>query len=401
MNNHPKLTYFYVWTCDIIALLIIIFSIFHLEIYSVETWVHFLIWASIIAIARLGVLDLIGLNVGVGLQSAVELAALVIIPFPLYCLSIIISFILIVIKRIKSNHPEPFLGPDFNAANVIISGLCAVSVYSYLLVLFEPIPFAETLAILPTALIYSAMNLLLLSSLLSIDLNKPLREVGSLDNDALIGEGIMIAGGALVGRIYQLDPSLIVVMLIPMALLNKSLNKINESKLAYIDGKTGLYNYRYFDETIAQQFKKAKETKKPLSIIFGDMDHLREVNNTYGHLNGDRALEAVAKVFKDTGGKGTIASRFGGEEFVLIAPGLSKRKTARLAEKIRRNIEKKEITLDNGEKIHATISLGVASYPEDAKSIEKLITYADEAVYAAKHAGRNKVRIHKPNLPKT
>jgi diguanylate cyclase (GGDEF)-like protein len=355
-------------------------------------WLHFILVVITISVMRLGMLSLIGFNVGVRVQSTVEIAALIILPFPLFCFAIVLSYIITVMSRIQTKHRSPFVGPDFHASIVIIAGLCASSVYSYLLNFFDYLPYSETIVILPTAIIFSIMKLFLQSILLSIEQNKPISEISIVNNKSFVTEAIMVATGAIIARIYQLDPALILVMLIPVILLKKSL--MFEVKSAYIDNKTGLYNYRYFDETISLEYKKAKKTKAPLSLIFADMDLLREINNKYGHSNGDKALKVVATTIKNTIGLNNIATRFGGEEFVIIVPNMSKKQATLLAEEIRRKVANTEVEIDNGKVINVSISLGVASFPEDAKTIKQLISFADHAVYAAKNKGRNKVSNH-------
>lgn len=402
LRKHPVATYLFVWSCDLIALVVVVLALLTMPEYSKNTWFDFAIWTAIMCIARLGSIPLFGLNVNAGVATAFEFAAILVLPLPLYCLTILVSSLIIALKRVYEKHPEPFLGPDFNAANLIISALVASQVYTYVSEFLTEAYFGPTFAILPTALVYEGIQVMLLTILLSIDQQRPWRKVGSLDPDALFNDSIMLIAGAIIGRIYHLEAELLFLMLLPLLFLHKTFDQMNKAKLAYIDGKTGLHNYRHLDEQLNELVSKATPAQ-PLALIFGDMDHLRDINNTYGHPTGDQALIVVARAFSNACIDDAVAARFGGEEFVLLLPGTSKFHAAEIAEQVRSAVEQTAVTLENGDPLHLTISLGVASYPDDAHSVEELVKAADEAVYAAKHTGRNRVCIYgrRDNVPET
>lgn len=192
----------------------------------------------------------------------------------------------------------------------------------------------------------------------------------------------------------MLDRTTILLTLVPLALLQRTLQRIQFARLADIDGKTNLYNYRYLDVQLNEEVRKATQSGRSLSLIFGDMDYLRDINNTYGHLAGDRALKAVARVFRRYARPGDVAARFGGEEFVLLLPGMEREQAWEIAEQIRRDTATHRLTTDDGGVFSVTISLGLATFPADANTVQGLIKAADEAVYTAKHNGRNQVCVH-------
>jgi diguanylate cyclase len=397
VRRHPPGTYAFVWTCNLAALLFAVGALLRAPLLSYEprVWIDFGVWTLIVCVARLGVIQLAGSNVNAGWFTAIEFGAALILPFPLFCAAILLSFVLIVLKRIRKRHPEPYLGPDFNAANSILSARAAGATYHWVLgVLPGEVTGAATAAVLPSAIAFVTVHTLLLTTILAIDERKKWWQVSSLGADALVSDGMMITAGCLLGRLYQEDPSLLGFTLLPLLFLQKTLGRLNEAKLAYIDGKTGLYNYRYLDEALADLFKKASHGRKPLSLVFGDMDHLRDINNTYGHLAGDKALAAVARAFLDAGVPDAVAARFGGEEFVLVLPGYEKGQAAEVAELIRQAAASTAVPIEGGQVIRVTISMGVAAYPEDAGTLEQLVKAADEAVYEAKHMGRNRVCLY-------
>lgn len=395
MKKHPVLTYIYVWTINIIAISLFIYSLYHFQSYSLETWISFGIWTIILSVGRVGgFFKLIGIKILSGWATAIELAAAIVLPFPLLCMSTLISTIFIFGKRIKNKHPEPFLGPDFNASNNMISAFVSRSLYNKVNLLFSHTIFKIIVPLLTFALVYAVIQVSLLTILISIDLKKNWKEVGTVNLDSLLSEAILIITGTLLGLIYDIDPFLIILMLIPLLLLHSMLDKVNRSKLVYLDEKTKLYNYRYFDEKLRELFKKATEDNTHISLIFADMDHLRDVNNNYGHPVGDKALKTVAGILNENKSSNIIPVRFGGEEFVLILSGYDKTQTGKIAEEIRKKIEKKDILLDDENKINVTMSFGVASYPEDVSEMDELIKSADDSVYVAKKSGRNKVVLY-------
>ena len=141
----------------------------------------------------------------------------------------------------------------------------------------------------------------------------------------------------------------------------------------------------------------ARETGQPLSLLLTDIDHFKKFNDTYGHQIGDLVLKEVAKVLISTAKGKDIAARYGGEEFAMIAPGRNLEAARVVAEKYRERIEK--LTVKNpsnkGEKqLKVTVSVGVATFDPGADHENKhLIERTDQALYAAKHAGRNRVEI--------
>lgn len=390
-NRHPLSARLFVWGCDLVAAGLMIVSLTRGGSITPTDWVRWAFWTTLLCVAFLGSILFTTLQVYSGWSMALDFAAALILPFPLFCLAMVTRCAVMIVNRILRKHPEPFLGPDFNAANLIFDGGVAMILHRTLTVLLRDYPFGQTMAILLAAAGFLVVQLAFLTTLLALDQKKPWRKVGCLDPDALLTDGLMVVAGAVVARIYQFDPYLLVLTLVILISLHRMLQRINEAKLAFIDGKTNLHNYRYFDHALADGCKKAAQTHQPIAIIFADMDHLRDVNNTYGHLVGDQALVHVANAFRNVQLPGAVACRFGGEEFVLMLPGYDKVMAAEVAEQIRLAVATRPIEVDANQQLSVTISLGIASFPEDASTEEALVKAADEAVYEAKHTGRNRV----------
>lgn len=155
---------------------------------------------------------------------------------------------------------------------------------------------------------------------------------------------------------------------------------LEAKKNSFTDSLTTLFNRRYYDKFIKDQITKSKIQGIKCSVILTDVDHFKQYNDTYGHPAGDRALKTVAKVMKESVRKSDMPARYGGEEFVIVLPSTSKTIALRIAEKIRAEISLSHVT---------TVSLGVATYPEDGITPKELLQKADQALYTAKKKGRN------------
>ena len=165
------------------------------------------------------------------------------------------------------------------------------------------------------------------------------------------------------------------------------------------DSLTKLWNHGHFQNILNEAVQEAKSKGAPLSLIVFDIDDFKSYNDAYGHQAGDRALEAVSNVSKTVMRRADNLARYGGEEFVAILPGTAKVEALKLAERLRETIER-EIgsALSNGGPHRITVSVGVSSFPDDAEDKDKLIFCADGALYEAKRAGKNRVRVYKKPL---
>jgi len=155
---------------------------------------------------------------------------------------------------------------------------------------------------------------------------------------------------------------------------------------AHTDPLTSLWNYGYFQYKLDEELAKAVASNLALSIMMIDVDDFKMFNDTYGHLNGDRALKEISEALKENCRKDDILCRYGGEEFSLILPANDKEGAIMLGERIRKSVEERKILQNN-----FTISVGIASFPEDASEKINFIEKADRALYQAKKQGKNKV----------
>ncbi len=154
------------------------------------------------------------------------------------------------------------------------------------------------------------------------------------------------------------------------------------------DPLTGLYNRRYLQDILERELTRAKREQKSLSIIIADLDHFKNVNDIYGHKAGDQCLMAFTELIKHHTRSSDIACRYGGEEFMLVLPGVNSDVAAQRADEIRQRCADLCI-LHEDSRIKITASFGVATYPADGEETEQIVIRADKAMYKSKQDGRN------------
>ncbi|WNS79263.1 diguanylate cyclase [Domibacillus sp. DTU_2020_1001157_1_SI_ALB_TIR_016] len=159
------------------------------------------------------------------------------------------------------------------------------------------------------------------------------------------------------------------------------------------DGLTGLNNVRRFNELFNQLVNEAESKKQPLSLLYVDIDFFKEVNDTYGHKEGDAVLKQLSWILQKSVRSTDLVSRNGGEEFTVLLVDCPLKIASEIAENIRKRVEENIFMLNNGEKIKVTVSVGVASCQDDFENMSTLIEDADKALYQAKKSGRNKVCV--------
>ena len=182
-----------------------------------------------------------------------------------------------------------------------------------------------------------------------------------------------------------------------MARMKKDARKLKEmneqlKEMAHRDVLTGLHNRRWFQKALEIEWARCRRYKRTFSLIMTDLDHFKKYNDTYGHPAGDEVLKNLARIFEKKTREPTTAARYGGEEFVILAPETDKKRARQLAERLREMVEDFPFKgKKSRSRAKVTLSLGIATYPKDGSDCETLINHADEALYKAKHKGRNRV----------
>jgi diguanylate cyclase (GGDEF)-like protein len=162
-------------------------------------------------------------------------------------------------------------------------------------------------------------------------------------------------------------------------------------RLAVTDGLTGVFNHRRFQEQLQAELLRSERHKRPMGVLMVDVDFFKKVNDAMGHPAGDELLRRLAEVLSADLRATDLIARYGGEEFAVILPETTKSEAMQVAERMRQAVETR---INSGERTwpnKVTVSIGVATFPEDGKSGEQVLTAADQAMYVAKRQGRNRV----------
>lgn len=160
-------------------------------------------------------------------------------------------------------------------------------------------------------------------------------------------------------------------------------------RLSITDDLTGLYNYRHFFKTLAQELARLKRQKTSLSLLMFDLDHFKRYNDQYGHLEGDKVLKRIGEIVRHSIRNNVDSGyRYGGDEFAVLLIGATLDQALTIAERIRSSIEESQ-------QQNITVSIGLSEYQEEF-DLETFVKSADDAMYAAKHSGGNRIHTHLP-----
>ncbi len=170
-------------------------------------------------------------------------------------------------------------------------------------------------------------------------------------------------------------------------------------ELSITDGLTGLYLLRYFKQRLREEFYRAERNGGQLSLMILDIDHFKRFNDTYGHPVGDTILATVAERVLANARKVDITARYGGDEFVILLPDTSADEAMLLAERLHQAVSGEPVTVGPDRTVRLTVSIGVATYPTHANTIDELIKRSDEALYWIKSHGRNRIRLYSFEIP--
>jgi diguanylate cyclase (GGDEF)-like protein len=231
----------------------------------------------------------------------------------------------------------------------------------------------------------------LLAQMLRIARGTTYRDSGLFALGNLSTELGLAALGVGLAAVWVLAPAIVPFLLAPLVVAYRALRLPSMELAARLDPKTDLFNARYFTTALEAEVERARRFGRPLSILLADLDLLRNVNNTYGHLAGDAVLRGVAAVIRSQLRPFDIPCRFGGEEFAVVLPEAGHEDAMAIAERIRRAVAATPFGNPTGdEDIRATLSIGVATHPE-VETANDLVHQADLALYRAKALGRNRV----------
>jgi diguanylate cyclase (GGDEF)-like protein len=277
----------------------------------------------------------------------------------------------------------------FNAANTTLGALAAWAAFHWL------DSSGDLRYLLAGAAACAAFVLaihLLLAIMLRLRAGTPLWETGLFSFESLSTDFALAALGVGASVAWLANRWSIAFVIAPLLLIHRSLHVPQLEQEAKVDPKTGLLNAREFQLSLDDEIARAQRTGAPLAVLMCDLDYLRNINNTYGHLAGDAVITGIAGVIRGELRRYDIAARFGGEEFSVLLPSATPAQAFEIAERIRRAVEVARFEEETVEEpLSATMSIGVSGYPRDAIDAKGLVHAADIAVYEAKSGGRNRV----------
>ncbi|MGB8658030.1 MAG: sensor domain-containing diguanylate cyclase [Candidatus Zixiibacteriota bacterium] len=205
--------------------------------------------------------------------------------------------------------------------------------------------------------------------------------------------GVMDARSTRIGAFLEQDEKIFSILAESAALaIENALLHQQTEELTIVDELTGVHNYRYFTRKVRIEVRRAERYHQPLSLVMIDIDWFKRCNDTHGHLFGNRVLQELAARIKESVRDVDVVCRYGGEEFAVILPQTKKADARMIGERIRHRVESSGFgDSQDGSTVKITVSLGIASFPENGRSSRELIEKMDQALYLAKGAGKNQV----------
>ena len=341
-----------------------------------EEWIAFCVLMPLIAVVHL-----VGAerqkHQGSHLSLAPIFAAVLILPPVLAAIAIAVAFF----PESVRSRPRWYI-VVFNVANFVGPALLARICLDALRGTSDQ---EWALAALVAIAVFVVVHYVVLAVMLRLARGVPVGETIRLDC-VLIDTGL-VSLGALAAALWEVNEALVVLTLAPLALAYRSLAIPGLVEATRIEPKTGLYNMRHFSGVISQELQRAGRFDRPLALLMIDVDHLRQINTTHGHVVGDRALRSVADSLLSATREYDVAARFGGDEFCVLLPETDLEGALVVADRIRTYVEQDR----TGPRI--TVSIGVASHRGIGITPDELIALADRAAYRAKFSGRNTVAV--------
>jgi diguanylate cyclase (GGDEF)-like protein/putative nucleotidyltransferase with HDIG domain len=279
---------------------------------------------------------------------------------------------------------------SFNVANYLLAGLAVHAVVAA--------GGTNAFALVAAVVAFVATNHLLLAAIVTVANKRPIRASVKDAIEALPLDAALAMTGACLAALWESNHALVLLVCGPMLLVYRSLWVPLLEHKSRTDPKTGLYNSEHLNKVLGNALASARRDGSDLSVVMIDLDHLRAVNNTQGHLAGDRLIRGVADLLRELTGDDGVAARFGGEEFCLMLPRTPLASAVEIAETARARVAAMKLRDDDNpaQELTVTISAGVAAYPEHGDTVNNLLGAADAAVYDAKLGGRNRARVALP-----
>jgi len=292
-------------------------------------------------------------------------------------------------------HRDPWYIQSFNIASFIIVAYLTGALYQFINPDQTLISLEGVLGIITSLAFFTFLNHLMIALVVWLARGENFKKSGLFDVLPLMIDFTLLCMGAGAALIWSINPFAIPLAILPLYLIFTTLKVPALERKTEIDPKTGLYNAKYFSEVLKKELERAHNFDRPLTIVLADLDLLRNVNNTYGHLAGDEVLIGVANILKNSLREFDIVARFGGEEFIILMPETDKDEAFQLIEGIRNSIDQTKFSIQTRiNPIKVTVSFGVAGRIGFTETPNEIIHNADSALYHSKLTGRNRTCVY-------
>ncbi len=279
----------------------------------------------------------------------------------------------------------------FNTGSYVLVMEVAGLVYFWINPAGSPDTWQAALAIIFSMAAFNVLNHVMVGIVIWLARGENFKKSGIFEFFPLMLDLTLLYFGASLSIVWNYNGFALGLFLIPLYLIYSTLRVPALERKTEIDSKTGLFNHEYFKKQMNNELTRSNRFDRPLSVILADLDLLRNINNTYGHLAGDEVLIGMAKAMKDSVRDYDVVCRFGGEEFALLLPETTLSQAYERAELIRKAIESIEFTVPTSiTPIRATMSFGIAHRENFSQTADEITHNADLALYHSKLSGRNR-----------
>ncbi len=292
-------------------------------------------------------------------------------------------------------HKYAWYIQSFNVSTYIIGITIAGIVYQRLNISQDLYSLRGVLAMLGAVAVFTFINHLMVGVVIWLARGERFSQSGVLSFFPLMLDFTLMAMGITAALLWHINPYTILLALLPLYLIYSTLRVPALERQSELDPKTGLYNARYFEHALQNELNRANRFDRPITIVMADLDLLRNINNTYGHLAGDQVLIGVANILKSSVREYDIVVRFGGEEYAILMPETTTLEAFPRIESIREVIANTEFNVPTSvTPIKATMSFGIAGRIGFDQSPSDIVHNADAALYYAKLKGRNGTYVY-------
>ncbi|MEZ4674082.1 MAG: diguanylate cyclase [Caldilineaceae bacterium] len=289
-------------------------------------------------------------------------------------------------------HRSPWYIALFNLTAFGIIATISAVIWSFISAGSTPFTPISAFAYLMAAAIFTLMNHLMVGLVIWLARGENLMHSGVFNMLTLMIDFVSLGMGIASGLIWLVNPYAVIFILSPLYLIYTTLQVPSLQHQTRLEPKTGLYNARFFSETLVTELERADKFDRPLTVVMADVDLLRNINNNYGHLAGDTVLVGIANTLREFVRDYDILARFGGEEYAILLPETTLAQALPLIEQLRQKVEYSRFEVSTSvTPLAITMSFGVAEREFHGQTAEQIIHNADLAVYRSKSTTRNRV----------